>query len=92
MSQSRRTMSHPPVLSTRDHAAAEAALLSSVTAVLDASETTEDLPEIAGLVVPDSPAPLWTSVARTTITVEPVDCIPAELRDWVAPAIVVHAH
>ncbi|MGH8875799.1 MAG: hypothetical protein ACRD0P_00385 [Stackebrandtia sp.] len=41
--------------------------------------------------VPDSPASLWTSVSKSRIAVDSVDCVPAELRDWVAPAVVVHA-
>ncbi|ADD41753.1 hypothetical protein [Stackebrandtia nassauensis] len=44
------------------------------------------------IAVPDSPATLWTSVSESRITVDCVDCVPAELRDWVAPAVVVHAN
>lgn len=41
--------------------------------------------------VPDSPATLWTSVGKSRFAVDCVDGVPAELRDWVAPAVVVSA-
>lgn len=89
MSRSRRTAHHPPVLSTTDHAATEAALL-GVTAVLETPVA--EVPIKAGKVtVPDSPAALWTSVSTARFAVESPDTVPHELRDWVAPAIVFHA-
>ncbi|HZE41372.1 MAG TPA: hypothetical protein VE172_21440 [Stackebrandtia sp.] len=88
MPQSRRNGSHPPVLSTAEHAAAEAAFLNGGTAVLDkpTGRVSADV-----ITVPDSPASLWTSVSRQRYTVDLDDAVPAALRDWVAPAIVVRA-
>lgn len=55
--------------------------------------TLEQAPQLPldTIAVPDSPASLWTSVSKSRIAVDCVDCVPAELRDWVAPAVVVHA-
>lgn len=55
--------------------------------------TLEQAPQLPldAIAVPDSPASLWTPVSKSRIAVDCVDCVPAELRDWVAPGVVVHA-
>lgn len=85
MSTTRRAAFHPPVLSTEAHAAEEAALLGTLA-------TAEPKPLPDGVTIPDSPATLWTSVSTTRFSVRIAGEIPAALRDWVAPPVVVRAH
>lgn len=86
MPHSRRSTGHPPVLSTQQHAEAEAAFLANrATAVLDKPA---DFP--TDIRIPDSPATLWAAISSAPVNVDVIDYAPAELRDWVAPVVVVH--
>ncbi|MGH8791664.1 MAG: hypothetical protein ACRDXX_03355 [Stackebrandtia sp.] len=82
MPQSYRTADHAPVL-TSDEDVASASGVATATAPRESTEI---------FVVPDSPAALWTSASRRRYTAETVECVPAELRTWVAPVVVVRCH
>ncbi|CAM3148981.1 hypothetical protein [Stackebrandtia soli] len=86
MPRSRRSIAHPPVLSTADHAVAEAEFLGQATAV---AEVIARQPFERPARIPDSPAALWMSEGKKRFQVDCVDEVPDALRDWVAPIVVV---
>ena len=85
MTPSRRSVIHPPVLSTQEHAETEAAFLNR-----SHGRPHKDIGTAKS--VPKSPATLWATESAHRYTATRIDCVPARLAAWVAPVIEVQLH